>query len=193
MDTRGAGLEQPYDDGDLSDDGEGFEAGDADDTAALMEAVRTATEMLAAEGVGDMVGFQPIEGSLALLADSAGLPGDAGDPWGGDWAMAGEPEASTSGRHNLHASTAQHMAFDEEDEDEDEDLGLMPDDLVSDEDSDYEGSDGQLTSEDGHDMTEYQDTLRSAAGFRRKQAGKKRQAKRPAPVYSAAVQQLLGE
>ncbi|KAJ2783080.1 transcription factor TFIIIC subunit tfc4 [Coemansia javaensis] len=196
--------------GDAGGDGSGDELGSGAyrDFAALMRAAQEAAARLSAEGMTGAVDIGSIQRLQGLHGDEGeGSAGEDGDEDGnGDGGSSGDEDADHStaapemdgpaaavARRKPRASATRHVSYADADMD-DFDMGFMPEALVSEDDSNYMGSDDLPTTDDETEMASFQDTLRATAGFRRKRGGgKKRPPRRKEPVYSHTVQILLGE
>ncbi|KAJ2824611.1 transcription factor TFIIIC subunit tfc4, partial [Coemansia sp. 'formosensis'] len=194
-------------------------AGEAmNDEDMLREAMRSATEMLVAEGLGDMANIDFTQRQARatytsqqhtgndVFDDYEDQPSDAGSE-DLPLAMASRLGLSKNAVGRRSAST-RHVNYNDDSAfagmDTDGPANFIPDSFIDDdEDSNYEGFDDDMSSSSGDDeyhMLDMQESVREAAGFSRttrharrgkKASGKK--SKRPVlPTYSFEVQRALG-
>ncbi|KAJ2791352.1 hypothetical protein H4R20_006876, partial [Coemansia guatemalensis] len=201
MASKGKGAEAPYDDDLFSDDGEehldigGSSGHGDDDTAALLAAVRSATEMLAAEGLGNMVdidsmqkqhksmaGFQQYPqlqelytDGIEYASDEDEYPDETQDFLGlvaESQKVLTEPDAAlaSTSRAAQRPSRSKRVSYAEDAVDDE--MGFIPEGLMEEEDSDFTASDGMSSTDDEAQLAEIHDSIRESAGFKKKRAPK---------------------
>ncbi|KAJ2666009.1 transcription factor TFIIIC subunit tfc4 [Coemansia sp. RSA 1199] len=179
-----------YNDGMYGDDGLYSQNFGMDDDAALMEAVRSAAEMLAAEGLGNMVNMDTIQRPSAVPQASdnetefdqtdyetdGGITDDMADI-----SLSQPPNRPLLRGRRKRVSYAEDTEFTPD--------GLLDDD----EDSNFSVSD--TSSDADYHLESIQQMVREKAGFRNKRGKKgkaKGRSKKKEKQYSREVQQLLG-
>ncbi|KAJ1785561.1 transcription factor TFIIIC subunit tfc4, partial [Coemansia sp. RSA 1938] len=190
MSTRGTEYtDEMYDDG-LYSQNFGM-----DDDAALMEAVRSAASMLAAEGLGNMVDMDTIQRPSAAAQsnnetdyETDGGITDGGITDGGITDDMADISLSQPPNRPLLRGRRKRVSYVEDTE-------FTPDGLVDDdEDSNFSASD--MSSDADYHLESIQQMVREKSGFRNKRGKKGKQkkgrGKKKKDSYSKEVQQLLG-
>ncbi|KAJ2080031.1 transcription factor TFIIIC subunit tfc4 [Coemansia sp. RSA 988] len=201
MASKGKEVDALYDEDLFSDDGEmNFDIGrnsgrDDDDTAALLAAVRSATEMLAAEGLGNMVdidsmqrqhksmaGFQQHPQLQELYTDEIEYASDEDESIDDSQEFLGLVAESQKVLSNpdtplaFPSKTAQRPSRSKRvsyaEDVVDDEMGFIPEGLMEEEESDFTASDGMSSTDDDAHLAEIHELVRESAGFRKKRAPK---------------------
>ncbi|KAJ2159470.1 transcription factor TFIIIC subunit tfc4 [Coemansia sp. RSA 552] len=200
MDEGGSELGFLPDNTFFSDDvgGDAEDGTGMDDSTALMAAVRSATEMLAAEGLGNMVNIdtiqrqqhlQPMPSELEYMTDDYMTEGYLTEGYltEGDNDYLSEapepPQPPLQPPSERPTRNVQRVRYDEATSDVGEEF--IPEGLLEDDDSVYGGSSGEGSSSDNdeHELKVIEDAMRTNAGFKRsrrkKQPPQQKQGNKP--------------
>ncbi|KAJ2613864.1 transcription factor TFIIIC subunit tfc4 [Coemansia sp. RSA 1365] len=194
-------VDAPYDDDLFSDNidehiGIGGSSGrDDDDTAALLAAVRSATEMLAAEGLGNMVdidSMQKQQKSMAGLQHHSQLQGPYTDDIeyasdedeyldesrdflglvAGSQKILSNPDTTLASPSKATQRSSRSKRVSYAEDMVDDEMGFIPEGLMEEEDSDFTASDGMSSTDDEAHLAEIHESIRESAGFKKKRAPK---------------------
>ncbi|KAJ2639660.1 transcription factor TFIIIC subunit tfc4, partial [Coemansia sp. RSA 1694] len=186
--------------------------GTLNDEDMLMEAVRSANEMIASEGLGNMadIDFKQrlAAAERAFQQQASGAGSDTLEGWSSDAESEDLPLATqknlaiSKATSRRRSASARPVNYEEDAMDTDNPADFIPDSLVDDdEDSNYEGFDDDdlptSSDDDEYHMMDIEASARRAAGFSRKGRGARGKKNRKRgrtmdPTYRIEVQRALG-